>query len=156
MEAIHRQKMIVEGIWWVFTLLVIVIAILPIWIHVPAFPFFGQNILLIVLFITFARYIFLLPFTFIARTKWIKVAVIASAVLFLFITSTALIDFRNFMDEGGLQALMSDLHVSDQSWLIWYIKREMIFFGVGSIICGILLPIRMIVSLWRMRNKGTD
>jgi len=31
----------------------------------------------------------------------------------------------------------------------------MIFFGVGGIITGIILPFRMIISLWRMRNKGT-
>ena len=47
------------------------------------------------------------------------------------------------------------LHVTKQTSLINYIKNEMIFFGVGSIITGIILPFRMIISLWRMRNKGT-
>jgi hypothetical protein len=87
--------------------------------------------------------------------KWIKLAIIAGAAIFFFIVSNALSDFRNFVDEKGLQTLVDHLHVTKQSSIILYIKNEMIFFGVGSIITGILLPIRMIVSLWRMRNKGT-
>lgn len=144
-----------EGIWWVFTLLIVCIVMLPIWLHVPAFPFDAQNILLILLFVTFSRYIFFLPLTLIARKKWIKVAIILSSVLFFFILSTALGDFRNFLDEQGLQVLVTHLHVTEQTRLMTYMKNEMIFFGVGSIITGIMLPLRMIVSLWRMRNKGT-
>jgi hypothetical protein len=123
--------------------------------EVPGFPFSFQNILLIVFFITFTRYIFFLPLTLIARAKWIKVAIILSAVLFLFITATAMIDFRNFMDERGLQTLVENLDVQLQTRRINYIKHEMIFFGVGSLITGVLLPMRMVRSLWRMRNKGT-
>ena len=150
-----KEKLNLELIWWIFTLLVISIVMLPIWLDVPTFPFVWQNILLILFFITFSRYAFLLPLTPIARLKWIKVAIILSSVLFLFITITALQDFRNFMDERGLQTLVDHLHVTKQTRTIRYIKNEMIFFGVGSIIAGIMLPLRMIISLWRMRNKGT-
>ena len=69
--------------------------------------------------------------------------------------STALSDFRNYVDERGLQTLVNHLHVTKQTRIIEYIKNEMIFFGVGGIITGIILPFRMIISLWRMRNKGT-
>ncbi len=154
-EGIRQQKLTVELIWWVFTFLVICVIMLPIWIQVPLFPFTWQNVLLIILFITYSRYIFFLPLTFIARMKWIKVGIIASAVLLFFVTATALLDFRSFMDERGLQTLVEDLHVEEQTAMIFYMKHEMIFFGVGSLITGVLLPIRMIVSLWRMRNKGT-
>jgi hypothetical protein len=150
-----KEKLTVELLWWVFTFVVVSIIMLPIWTEVPGFPFSFQNILLIVFFITFTRYIFFLPLTLIARAKWIKVAIILSAVLFLFITATAMIDFRNFMDERGLQTLVENLDVQLQTRRINYIKHEMIFFGVGSLITGVLLPMRMVRSLWRMRNKGT-
>jgi hypothetical protein len=150
-----KEKLTVELLWWVFTFVVVCIIMLPIWTEAPGFPFSVQNILLIVFFITFTRYIFFLPLTLIARAKWIKVAIILSAVLFLFVTATAMLDFRNFMDERGLQTLVEDLDVQLQTRRINYIKHEMIFFGMGSLITGVLLPIRLVRSLWRMRNKGT-
>ena len=149
-----KEKLTVEILWWVFTMVFVCVIMWPIWRDVPGFPFTFQNILLIVFFVTFTRYIFFLHLTLIARKKWIKVAIIAWAGLFFFITATAMIDFRNFMDEKGLQTLVSHLEVEDQTRRMKYIKQEMIFFGVGSIITGILLPIRMIRSLWRMKNTG--
>jgi hypothetical protein len=150
-----KEKLTVELLWWVFTFVVVSLVMLPIWTEAPGFPFSVQNILLIVFFITFTRYIYFLPLTLIARAKWIKVAIILSAALFLFVTATAMIDFRNFMDERGLQTLVEDLDVMKQTQRINYIKHEMIFFGMGSLITGVMLPLRMIRSLWRMRNKGT-
>jgi hypothetical protein len=155
MQPLYKQKIIAELLWWVFTLLVIAIVLFPIWDNTKGFPFYGQNALLIAIFITFTRYIFFLPITFIARMKWIKVAVILTAAIFFFIMSTALSDFRNFVDEKGLQTLVTHLHVTKQTSIIEYIKNEMIFFGVGGIITGFILPGRMIMSLWRMRNSGT-
>jgi len=155
MHPVQKNKALVEVIWWVFTAVVIFIILLPIKENVKAFPFYFQNTLLIVAFITFSRHIFFLNLSFIARKKWIKVAIIAGATIFFFVLTTALSDFRNFMDEQGLQTLVDHLHVSKQTSIIKYIKTEMLFFGVGSIITGILLPIRMIISLWRMRNSNT-
>ena len=149
-----KEKWTVEILWWVFTLILVCIVMWPIWRDVPAFPFTFQNILLIVFFVTFTRYIFFLHLSLIARMKWIKVAIIAWAVLFLFITATAMLDFRNFMDERGLQTLVSHLEVEDQTKRMKYIKHEMIFFGTGSLITGVMLPMRMIRSLWRMKNTG--
>ena len=149
-----KEKLTVEILWWVFTMVFVCVIMWPIWRDVPGFPFTFQNILLIVFFVTFTRYIFFLHLTLIARKKWIKVAIIAWAGLFFFITATAMIDFRNFMDEKGLQTLVSHLEVEDQTRRMKCIKQEMIFFGVGSIITGILLPMRMIRSLWRMKNTG--
>ncbi|MBK8829517.1 MAG: hypothetical protein IPN60_01410 [Saprospiraceae bacterium] len=155
MHPLQKQKILAEFIWWIFTILVIAIVLFPIWDNDIDFPFYVQNALLIAIFITFTRYIFFLPITFIARMKWIKVAIILSAVIFFFVMSTALSDFRNYVDERGLQTLVNHLHVTKQTRIIEYIKNEMIFFGVGGIITGIILPFRMIISLWRMRNKGT-
>lgn len=154
-KKILNQKIKVEILWWVFTLVLVCIVLLPIWTNVPAFPFYPQNIFFIVAFVSFTRYSFLLPSTLIARAKWIKVFIIAIAVILFFVMTTALIDFNNFLDIEGLQTLVTHLHVHQQSNMINYMKSEMVFFGVGSILSGILLPLRMIVSLWRMRNKGT-
>ena|SRR3990170_6319772 len=155
MRNTNNQKVKVELLWWVFTIILICMVLLPVWRKAPAFPFFAENIFFIVVFVTFTRYIFLLPTTLIAHTKWIKVVVIAIAAIMFFVMSTGLSDFHNFLEEKGLQTIVTHLHVREQTSVINYIKSEMIFFGVASIISVIVLPLRMIVSLWRMRNRGT-
>ncbi|MEP6646523.1 MAG: hypothetical protein ABJC12_05505 [Saprospiraceae bacterium] len=150
-----RKKLYVELIWWFFTILLAVVVLLPIWINAPGFPFFIQNSILIAAFVTFTRYIFLLPMTLIARQKWIKVFIIGVAAIMFFILTTSLSDFRNFIDEEGLQTLVDPLNVNAQTRMMEYMKSEMIFFGVGAIIAGIVLPFRMLISLWRVRNRGT-
>lgn len=155
MQRVRVQKWKIEMIWWVFTLILAAMVLLPIWRKAPAYPFFAQNLLFIIAFVTFTRYIFLLPTTLIARQKWIKVFVIAGAAIAFFVMATAMSDFRNFIDERGLQTLVTHLHVTQQTSIINYIKNEMIFFGVGSSIACVVLPLRMIISLWRMRNRGT-
>jgi hypothetical protein len=154
MASITQQKLVAELLWWILTAIVILMVLFPIWNNDIDFPFYAENALVIAVFITFTRYIFFLPISFIARLKWIKVVIILSAVLLCFILATAIGDFRNYMDEEGLQTLVTHLHVTRQTSIMTYIKNEMIFFGTGSIITAILLQMRMIVSLWRMKNSG--
>ena len=156
MRKLQQQKLwVLEAIWWLFTLLLVMLILWPVWKNVPEYPFFAENIYFIVAFVTFTRLIFLLHMTFIGYMKWIKIFVIAVAAIMFFVMTTGLSDFHNFLNERGLQTLVTHLHVEDQTRMMEYIKSEMVFFGVGSIIAGIALPIRMIVSLWRMKNRGT-
>jgi hypothetical protein len=153
--SIQKHKLFIEIIWWIFTLILCIIILLPIRLNIPDYPFYYQNIILITAFITFSRYIFLLPTTLIARQKWIKLFIVAASAIVFFILTTALSDFHNFLNEEGLQTLVGHLQVQEQIRMMNYIKREMIFFGVGSIIGGVILPFRMIISIWRVRNRGT-
>jgi len=155
MKNLTHQKLKVEALWWIFTFVLAISVLVPIWLKAPRFPFFFQNTILIACFVTFTRYIFLLPITLIARQKWIKVFIIAVAAILFFVMTTALSDFHNFLEEEGLQTLVGHLHVKQQARMMDYMKSEMIFFGVGSIISGVILPFRMVISLWRVRNRGT-
>ena len=154
MSKVRQHKLRAELVWFLLTAIVVVLAMAPIYLQVPDYPFYWQNTLFIVIFITFARYTLMLRYTFIAHWKWLKLVIILSSVLFVFILMTALQDFRNFMDEKGLQSLVPDLGVYQQTRIIRYIKHEMIFFGTGSIITTILMAFRLIISLWRMKNSG--
>jgi len=35
-----------------------------------------------------------------------------------------------------------------------YVRSEMLFFGVGSIIVAIIMPFRMVMSVWRTYNTA--
>lgn len=150
-----RLKWIAEGLWWLLTAVVVIAVLLPIQLNVPDYPFIIPNIFFIAAFVTFSRYIFFLPISLVARAKWIKLGVIAISAILFFVMTTAISDFRNFLEDRGLQTLVPHLHVTEQTRMMTYMKNQFLFFGTGAIITGILLPMRMIVSLWRMRNRGT-
>jgi hypothetical protein len=109
----------------------------------------------IVIAITFTRYAFLLRHTFIARMLWPKLFILAISAILIFILIMALGDFTNFLDEKGLQLLVDHLPIQKQYRVMKYIQGEMTFFGVASVFSAFLLSLRMLISIWRMRNRGT-
>ncbi|MEO1518929.1 MAG: hypothetical protein AAFV95_28190 [Bacteroidota bacterium] len=63
--------------------------------------------------------------------------------------------FQTYLDEQGLETFMASLSTDSQLKLASFIRNEMLLFGVGSIFSTILLPLRLIISIWRTHNKGT-
>jgi hypothetical protein len=150
-----RLKGQLEMLWWGFTLVVAVGVLLPIWLQTHHFPFYIENLIFIVIAITFTRYAFLLRHTFIARMLWPKLFILAISAILIFVLIMALGDFTNFLDEKGLQLLVDHQPVHKQYRVIKYIQGEMIFFGVASVFSAFFLSLRMLISIWRMRNRGT-
>jgi len=79
--------------------------------------------------------------------------IIALALVSVFVIVTLIGDFNNYLEEVGLQEVVGHLHASRQYRMIRYIQGEMLFFGVGSAVALTVLPIRMIVSIWRIYNN---
>ena len=153
-----RLKIILEIIWWIATALIVLAVIFPITSVFKNYPFLQANIIFIVIFITFTRYIFLLKNTFLARLSWLKVILLIGCIPLVFTLISMFYGFQTFIDEEGTQSLFSleylkeQVPIRNQEGLAGYIKTETIFFAVGSIITTILMPFRMILSLWRTYN----
>lgn len=152
MDTSQQLKTRLELLWWLFTVVLVVAILSPLLINRIAFPFIWLNILFIVIFITFARNIFFLKHTLWARKTWPKVIILGGSVFLFLVIVTGIGDFNNFVEERGLQTLVDHLPPDRQYSMIRYIQTEAIFFGVGSAIATVLLPIRMLISIWRTRN----
>ena len=144
-----------ELIWWVVTLVLLLIMLLPIYLSNSKYPFWIQNAIFVVVFVTFTRYIFLLKHTVLRFAQWAKVVVLIACIPLAFNLVQWLNAFHQFTDEIGVQALFANLSEKDQSRMVEYTKAEMTFFGVGSILATIVMPFRMLISFWRTFNKGT-
>jgi hypothetical protein len=155
MDEKLRLKILLELIWWVFTVVLIWLVLRPIQKSIYEFPFYEWNIIFIIAFVTLTRLAFLLPYTFLARTMWIKVAIILLTPLLSYYLWGGMSLVRNFIDEEGLQSIMKHLVDADQDRLSRYIRKELLFFGVGSVAASIAFAIRMLISIFRMRNRGT-
>ena len=150
----QSKKVQLEILWWCFTIILAFAAVFPILRNAPAFPFIRLNALLIILGLTFTRYIFLLKHSLIARkSKW-KMVVIAVSTILVFVLITSIGNFNSYLKEEGLQGLLDHLPFSQQLSMLRYMKNEMIFFGVVAVLSAIFLPIRLVISLWRTRNTN--
>jgi len=144
-----------ELIWWIFTFVVLAGVLYPILTKISSYPFLLTNSLFVIIFITFTRYVFLLKHTFMAHKETIKVVIVLIIIPIIFYLVSEVNYFQTFLDERGIDSFMQELPYEKQHGLANYIRSEMLLFGVGSVIITIILPFRLILSVWRNRNKGT-
>jgi len=142
-----------EFVWWLITAIVAMTILLPICIEVENYPFFWDNLLFIVAFITFTRLIFFLRYSLIADKKKIKAALFFISIFIVFMLVQKVNQFQIDIDENGIDAMLGNSISDNRQGLMNYIRQEMLFFGVGGAISGILLPFRLMKSIWQDFNK---
>lgn len=152
-HASHSKMLQLELMWWITTLLVALLVLLPIALKLPDYPFWTINFLYIATFITTTRYIFLLSSTFLARRLLWKLAIIFLSIPFVFYLIQELNGFQTYLDEQGVEAVVGALPFQDQQAMYHYIRNEVLLFGTGAIIGSIVFPFRLIIAIWRVRNR---
>lgn len=153
-EISNAQKLRLELLWWLLTALLLVLVLAPIYLYTEGYPFWNVNIIYIVTAITVARYVFLLPTTFLAKIQWLKTALIFLSIPAIFLLIQEMNRFQVFLDYNEPEDLVGLIHVETSRTMMKYIRSEFILFGVGSIIALVVLPFRMVISVWRYRNTG--
>lgn len=126
----------------------------PIYLSVQEdFLFYIENILFIVIFLTFARVIFLTKFHWFDHMTSVKTILIFIVIPILLYLVDNIMDFQTYVDDYGVNAFLEKLPAENQLKLGKYIKSEYIFFWTAAMISCVTLPIKMIRSIWRMKNK---
>jgi len=155
MSLTNAQLWKAELLWWLLTLLITAGVLLPIYLYSPAYPFFAINAVYIAGFITFTRYAFLLRFTFLARRQALKLIFIFLSIPVVFLLVQELNLFQTFYDEEGQEALLGVPLGRADLRMVRYVHSEMLLFGTGCIIAAVVLSLRLVLSVWRTRNRGT-
>ncbi len=150
-----NKKIQLEIIWWTITALVIVLVMFPIWSEVgTSFRYNNSNIMSIFIFMVYTRLIFVLRHTYISNNAFMKIVfVLLSIPLFVYFMDR-INEFQTFVDENGDTALLPSYDAT-VAGLTKYIRYEYLFFAVAAIMTVAMMPFRMILSLWRTRNRGT-
>jgi hypothetical protein len=132
-----------ELLWWVLTAVVVVAVLYPIHQAIHVWPFERTNI------------IFIVVHTFLARRQVLKVGLILLMfpVLFLFIGMVN--EFMVFIEEQTWDPLTGHLPTAQRRGMESYIWNEMLFFGAGCLVAIPAFMVRMMLSVWRTRNRGT-
>jgi len=152
-----NSKISFEILWWIITAIIVVLILLPIYLSVgDDFPFYRDNMLMIIIGVTFMRYIFLLKHHWLTLSNYIKAVFIVIPIPVFFFLIGAFYDYQSYYDDGNFAALLENLHVEKQKSVLLYIRTEMIFFWVFAFVSNFILPFRMLMSIWRKINKGTE
>lgn len=144
-----------ELIWWVLTAVVVAAVLYPIHKAMNVWPFESLNIVFVVLLLTLARYIFLLKHTFLAKQQEVKVALLLLMIPLTFVMVNELSSFMLYIEEHTWDPLTGHLPAADKRAIEEYIWAEMLFFGVGSSLAPPIFAARLMMSIWRTRNRGT-
>ncbi len=155
MENKSTLSLKLELIWWIFTAMLVMGTLYPILSKLGHYPFLVTNIVFIIVFVTFTRHIFLLKYTFLAQRQTLKAVLIGLSLPVLFYLINELTFFQTFIGEEGMETFMPDMSYEQRESLGAYIRNEMLLFGTGSVITGVLFPLRMLRSIWRTHNRGT-
>jgi len=143
-----------ELIWWIFTLILIVGVLYPILTKLSNYPFLMINIIFILVFVTFTRYVFLLKHTFIAKKQVLKIILIILCLPVILYVINGINGFQTFIDEQGISTIVGELPYEQQESMMSYIRSLLVFFGVGAVIATVAFAIRLLISVWQYRNRG--
>lgn len=151
-----NNKVTFELLWWVATVVIAALVILPIYLSAGSgYLFYIENVVSIIVFITLSRWIFLLRHTFFGWNKRVKAALVFLMIPLFFICYDNLIDFQAYIDEQDINFMLTEVPTADVPGLARYIRYEYIFFGTAAVITVFMIPFRMVMSIWRQINRGT-
>lgn len=152
----NQTKLNLAGLWILAMLLLPVISLWPIYSNELDYPFYLNNFVFILTPIFFLRYIFFIKFTFIENTLIPKILFIPLAIVLIIYSYRGFNEFVNFYNDNGIFYSLEKFDLKKQDFLSTYINRQYIFFAVLSMIVSIIMPFRMLISVWRVYNKGTE
>ena len=148
-----KNKIYLELVSILITLVLLVLILFPIAEYYgDGYRFYTSNILFIIVFLTYTRYIFLLKYTFLAELKWFKVVLVFLSIPLILYGVDRLLEFQSYLDEVGFVDI-SDNDIDKASKMATYTKSQYVFFNSAALIVLVIMPFRMIMSVWRIVNK---
>lgn len=146
-------KIALEILMWGITALVVVAVFYPIRQSMREWQFEAWNVGFIIGAVTLTRYVFLLPYTLIARVQWLKVALILAMFPVGFIIVNGINKFITYIEEHTWESITGHLPLEPRAQMEDYLWTEMLIFGVGSFVGAVALVIRLFISIWRQHNR---
>ncbi len=120
-------------------------------------PFVGllANFIIIIGFITVVRLLFFATLSPWLRPRYMKGVVTILAVPAFLATVLALNEMQTYIDANGFAALFDNAAHPEAARWARYVRNEFVFFGSALLIVLLILPVAMIVQLWRQVKATT-
>ncbi|MGE5356861.1 MAG: hypothetical protein ACM3PT_11550 [Deltaproteobacteria bacterium] len=151
-----ENKLIFALLWFLLTGILPVLVLWPIYSNEIKFSFYFHNILIISAPVLFLRYIFFIRFTYIEMKIIPKLLLIPAGIILAIYSYYILNEFIDFYNNNGIYYSLERFTLEKQQFLGNYLFRQFIFFSAFTIITSLIIPARMVISIWRVYNKGTE
>jgi hypothetical protein len=143
-----------EMITFLLIFIVSVAVLYPIKSVTHFYPYFATNIVFIALSILGVRYLFGLKYSFLAKRQEAKIVVMLLMVPLAFSLIGSLREFMEYVESLTFDPITGHLPDAQRFSTNTFIWREMLIFGIGSILSACLLPVSLLSSIWRQRNSS--
>lgn len=143
-----------ELFWLLFAVCLSIIVVMPIKLITTYYPFYYENILFVIVFVTLMRMMILVSSSALALHVYVKVFFVLAGVSIVFYLFGRFEDFKNYIDNFGTIRFLGHLSDKRQQAMTLYVENEMLFFGIGSIVLSIIFPFFLVRSIWMWHNKG--
>ena len=162
MEHLGKQRMgkfLMELIWWLITAIVVWMVAEPLWGNFVQYEFVYEAIMYVIVFITYARYLFLLKYTFLAHFQVMKVLLIFAALPLAFYLVQVFFNYQDFLEKQNQGMIEFQIYfregitATEHFETLNYLTKVYSFFGMSAIICVVISPFRLLLSFWRVYNK---
>lgn len=165
MENLQKErlgKIMMEIVWWLVTAIAVFFIVQPFWANFKQYGYIYRIMFYAVVFITFARYVFLLRYTFLAHFQKMKIFLIFLSLPLVFYMVQEFFEFRDFLERqnSGLEEAQiyfkEDVGFQERYEILAYLSRVYTFFAIAAIITVVITPFRLLKSYWRVyNNTGT-
>ncbi len=143
-----------ELYWFLFAVCMSIIVVMPIMLSTTYYPFYYENILFVIVFITLVRMMIFISSSALSLHVYVKAFFVLAGVSIVFYLFGRFEDFKTYLDNFGTIRFLGHLSDKRQQAMTLYVENEMLFFGIGSIALAIIFPFYLVRSIWMWHNKG--
>ena len=150
----RRSQFSLELVWWLFTLLLATLVILPLYTTLLEFPFYVPNFVYVVVAVTLTRYLFFLHISWLRDRLFLQGAIIMALIPLLFYMGQRFQNFIIYFDEQGPDVLHRYLDPSIGPAMTQYVHAEYRFFGIWAMTAAVITPFRFLYNIWVRYRAG--
>ncbi|MBK9270669.1 MAG: hypothetical protein IPM48_03660 [Saprospiraceae bacterium] len=140
--------------WYFISLLFCVVILFPIYYFKVEYDFWVGNVIAVFGLSVLLRWIFLWSYTPFAWWLYFKVVLAFLMIPLFFYTIDSFAGFKDFINEVGFPEILQHVEGPDQFALAKYIQNQMTFFSVSFMMCILIIPFKMIWSIWKQLNRN--
>lgn len=152
-RRLYFKYLYLDVLFILLGLLLSALVLCPIHFYNLPFPFWKQNVINIVCFVLFIRLLFFIKSSIIQQFQIAKVVCILVFVFLVFFFIKSLNRFTQVIDESPLEESFLHLPFKQQLFMADYFKHEYLFFATACVILCAIMPIHLLINIWKTYNR---
>ena len=144
---------LIEIIWIFIFVIIATIILFPVYKQTPNFPYLIPNFIFIFITLFLMRYIVFIKKTIISKKRLLLKILFFLSIPIVLLLADQYFTVLAYFKEFGFEFIPDSFSYLDSRTLGNYVKTEINFFGISSIITAVIFPFRILFYLWKTSNN---